>query len=174
MDLLTPDFGVFFWQSIILLIVLFILGKFAWKPALGLIKDREKFIENSLIKAKECNKRVAKIEEECSEIVKLAHTEKGKIIQEALDDRKKIIDTAEMDAKSRGDKIVHDVEQAMKLYQNDTIRNSKNDIISLSVQIAEKLMGKELEDENKNTEFLNMLMDEVLTKKTNLVQNETL
>ena len=80
MDLLTPDFGVFFWQSIILLVVIFILGKFAWKPALGLIKDREKFIENSLIQAEECNKRVAKIEEECSEIVKVAQTEKGKII----------------------------------------------------------------------------------------------
>jgi F-type H+-transporting ATPase subunit b len=174
MDLLTPDFGVFFWQSIILLVVIFILGKFAWKPALGLIKDREKFIENSLTKADECNKRVAKIEEECSEIVKGAQTEKGKIIQEALDDRKKIIDTAEMDAKNKSEQIVHNVEQAMKQYQNYTIQNSKNDIISLSVQIAEKLMGKELDDENKNTEFLNKLMDEVLTKKTNLVQNETL
>lgn len=174
MDLLTPDFGVFFWQSIILLVVLFILGKFAWKPALRLIKDRETFIEKSLIKATECDKRVAKIEEECSEIVKNAQAEKGKIIQDALNDRKKIIDTAEMDAKHKGDKIVHDVEQAMKLYQNDAIRNSKNDIISLSVQIAEKLMGKELEDENKNTAFLNMLMDEVLTEKTNLVRNEAL
>ena len=79
-----------------------------------------------------------------------------------------------MDAKNKSEQIVHNVEQAMKQYQNYTIQNSKNDIISLSVQIAEKLMGKELEDENKNTDFLNKLMDEVLTKKTNLVQNETL
>lgn len=166
MDLLTPDFGVFFWQSIILLVVLFILGKFAWKPALGLIKDREKFIENSLTKADECNRRVAKIEEECSEIVKGAHVEKGKIIQEALDDRKKIIDTAELDAKNRGNEIVRDVEQAMEKYQSDAIQNSKNDIISLSIQIAEKLIGKELEDENKDIKFLNMLMDEELKKKS--------
>jgi len=169
MDLLTPEFGVFFWQSIILLVVLLLLAKFAWKPALGFIKNRESFIENSLIKAAECNKRISNVEEECSEIIKEAHVEKNKILQEALDDRKKIIDTAEVDAKNRGNKIIHDVEQTMKKYQSDTIKNSKNDIISLSLQIAEKLMGKELEDENKNIEFLNMLMNEELTKKANIV-----
>ena len=173
MDLLSPEFGVFFWQSIILLVVLFILGKFAWKPALGMIKSREEFIEDSLSKAAECNKRAAKIENECFEIVKGANTEKNKIIQSALDDRKKIIDEAEVEAKKINDKIVYDIEQSMIEYRKEAVQNSKKDIFSLSIMIAEKLIGKELKEENKNNELLNMLMEEELMKKTNAVQHET-
>ncbi|MDR2402294.1 MAG: F0F1 ATP synthase subunit B [Cytophagales bacterium] len=169
MDLLTPDFGVFFWQSIILLVVLFVLGKFAWKPVLGMIKNRESFIEDSLIKANECNRRVSKIEEECFEIVKGANSEKSKIIQGALEDRKKIINKARDDAKNIGNKIVSDVEQSMTEYRKETIQNSKQDILAISIMIAETVIKREVETANKNIEFLEILITEELTKKINTV-----
>lgn len=174
MDLLVPDFGVFFWQSIILFVVLFIFKKFAWKPALSIIKNREHFIEDSLVKAEECNRRAAKIEDECFEIVKGANIEKNKIIQGALEDRKKIIGKAEVDAKNISDKIVSDIQQSMREFQIQTVQNSKNDILALSISIAEHLVGKELASENKSNEFLNLLLDEELNKTSNPISHETI
>ena len=173
MDLLTPDFGVFFWQSIILFVVLLILKKFAWKPALNMIKNRENFIEDALVKADECNKRAAVIEEECFEIVKGANVEKNKIIQGALDDRKKIISKAEVDAKNISNKIISDIEQSMREFQRQTVQNSKKDILSLSVSIAENLIGKELDNDSKNSGFLNLLLDEELKKTSKTTHHET-
>ena len=174
MDLLTPDFGVFFWQSIILFVVLFILGKFAWKPALSMIKTRENFIKDSLDRADECNKRVAKIENECFDIIKGANLEKNKILQSALEDKKKIVKEAEVDAKKISDKIVNEIEQSIKEYHQEAIKKSQKDILTLSIDIAEHLIGKELKEENKNFEFIQLLIDAELRRQTNTSKNEAL
>ncbi len=173
MDLLTPDFGVFFWQSIILFVVIFLLGKFAWKPALQTIRNRENFIADSLFKAEERNRRVAKVEDECFELIKNANDEKNKILQEAAENRKTILDNAEIAAKNLSEKIIGEVEESMIQYRLQTIQNSKEEIITLSIDIAEKMVKRELAQSSKSLEYLNGIIDKELNQRVNNICNES-
>ena len=99
MNLITPDFGLVFWQTIILLVVLYILGKFAWRPILQAIQERERNIEQAITAATVARKTVERVQAEQTLLIEQTHAEREKIIAAALATQKAILQEAKEEAK---------------------------------------------------------------------------
>ncbi len=160
MGLVTPDFGLLFWMALSFLIVLFILKKFAWKPILHMIKDREKTIEESLNSAQNAKLEMLQLKEQNEKILATARAERDILLKEAKETKDKIVRSSELEAKQRANKIIEDAQIEIENHKNKAIAEIKDKVTELSVQIAEKILKKELYPESKQTDFLNSLINE--------------
>jgi F-type H+-transporting ATPase subunit b len=160
MGLVTPDFGLLFWMALSFLIVLFILKKFAWKPIMQIIKDREKTIEESLNSAQNAKLEMLQLKEQNEKILAAARLERDVLLREAKETKDKIVRSSEIEAKQRANKIIEDAQIEIENQKNKAIAEIKDKVAELSVQIAEKILKKELASDSKQTEFLNSLINE--------------
>jgi len=161
MGLVTPNPGTIFWMIIIFGIVLFILRKFAWKPILNALKDREESIANALNSAEEAKKQVAGLKAENENIIAEARREKGLILQEAKEIKDKIIAEAKEKAIMETQKAVETARIQIQNEKNNAINDIKKQVAELSVMIAEKLIKKELSNKAEQEKLMNGLIDEI-------------
>ena len=167
MDLLTPDFGLVFWQIISFVVVFLILAKYAWKPILDIIDKREKLINDAVKSATEINDKMAKINEEREKIILQANFEKNQILQETVESRKKILFQAEQDAKNITQKMINDAKKDIEMERNKAISDIKKEVMNMSIDIAETLMKEQLDSKIKQETFLNSLFEKTgALKKT--------
>jgi F-type H+-transporting ATPase subunit b len=114
MDLITPEFGLVFWTLITFLVLLFILKKFAWKPILGAVSEREEGIKEALASAVEARKEMENLKADNERILKEARTEREAMLKEARELKNKMIDDAKQDAKSQASKLVTQAQAAIE------------------------------------------------------------
>jgi F-type H+-transporting ATPase subunit b len=159
--LVTPEIGLVFWTTVSFLVLLFLLAKFAWKPIMGAIDDRERFIEDSLSKAEAANEEMSRLISENEALLKQARAERDIILQEAKKVKDQIVSEAKETAHKEG---VRQIELARIEINNQkaiALADVKNKVASLSLEIAEKVLRKQFEDSSKQDALVADLLKEV-------------
>ena len=161
MDLVTPELGLVFWTTLSFLILLFLLRKFAWKPILGAINDRERSIEDSLAKADAAKFEMERLSEEIEASLKQARIERDDILSEARKVKEKIIAESKEAAQAEGAKMIEKARVEITSLKAIAMADVKNQVASLSLEIAEKVLRKQFEDSKKQDELVTELLKEV-------------
>jgi F-type H+-transporting ATPase subunit b len=161
MGLVTPNPGTIIWMLIIFGIVLFILRKFAWKPILNALKDREESISLALNSAEEAKKEVAGLKADNDRIIAEARQEKNAILREAKEIKEKIIAEAKEKAAEETNKSVVLAKQQIEAEKTAAINDLKKQVAELSVIIAEKVIRKELGNKAEQEKMVDELIDEI-------------
>ena len=162
MQLVTPDIGLLFWMLVSFLIVFFILKKYAWKPILNMLQEREESIEQALKTAEKAREEMAQLKANNERFLNEAHAEREKIFREAQELKDKIVGEAREQALHDKEKIMNDARISIDAEKNAAIRELRNTAAELSVQIAEKLLRNELSKEQKQKDFIEQMMNEMV------------
>lgn len=161
MELIQPDFGLLFWMIVSFGILLLILKKYAWKPILSALKERERTIQERLDIARKAKKELAEIEFGNERIIALAKTERANIIKEAQQKKNEIIEEARKEAKEEADKIMEETHQKIEHQKEEAMEEIKNQISIVSVDIAEKILKQKLSGDKEQREYIKELVNKV-------------
>ncbi|MCX8472912.1 MAG: F0F1 ATP synthase subunit B [Sediminibacterium sp.] len=161
MDLLIPGFGLMIWTLISFIILIIILKKFAWKPILTLLNEREAKIQDSIQSADKIRLEVASMKNENEALLQKAKDEKANIIKEARVQSEKIISDAKHQAKIEFDRIVSEAQQTIIQQKNAAIIDIKNKAGNLVVELSEKVLRRELQQKKEQEKFVDELIDVV-------------
>jgi len=158
MELVTPGIGLLFWMLIMFSVVLFILGKFAWKPILQILKERETTIEEALNSAKKAKEEMTKLQEDNRKIITEAKLERDVIIKEAREIKDKMIAEAKKQAATEAEKLVAAARESIQNEKAAALNEIKTTVVTLSVEIAEKILKTELEKTGKHEELVDNML----------------
>jgi F-type H+-transporting ATPase subunit b len=147
--LITPAWGQIFWGGIVFLVLLFLLKKFAWKPMLAAVNDREQAIEESIQLAQKTQSEMKQLQAQNESLLKEARIERDKMIKEAADTSKRIIAEAKESASEQSNKIVADAQVVIKSEKQAAIAELKTQMAAFSLEIAEKVIRGELSSSDK-------------------------
>ena len=161
MDLLTPDLGLFVWNIIIFLLLLIILRKLAWKPILKSLNEREKGISDSLASAEKIKVEMAQMKNENEVLLAKARDERALLLKEARETKDKMINEAKEQAKEEAGKIIADARAAIEQQKMAAITEVKNQVGILVVEVAEKVLRRELSNKNEQESYIRELSNEV-------------
>lgn len=159
MDLVTPEFGLIFWTSITFLVLLFILKKFAWKPILGAVSEREKGIKDALTSAVEARKEMENLQADNERILKEARAEREAMLKDARELKNKMIDDAKQDAKIEANKLITQAQAAIEAEKKAAIADLKSQVAQISISIAEKVVREELSNTEKQEKLVESMLD---------------
>ena len=158
MGIMTPQVGLIFWTVIIFLIFFILLAKFAWKPIMKAIKDREKSIEDSLQAAEEARKEMEKLSADNEALLREAREEREIILKEAREIKDDIIADAKTQANEETQRMIANARAQIQAEKMKAMTEIKNEVGQLSVTIAEKLLRKELENASTQQEVAEKLV----------------
>lgn len=161
---LTPDFGLFFWMLLAFVIVFAILAKFGFPIIINMVEERKKYIDDSLKSAREANEKLANIQAESDNLLKEARTKQSEILRDANATRDTIISEAKNKAASESARILNEARKQIEAEREKAKRENQAEIIDLSVKIAGKVLAKDLEEDAKQKEWINKLLEEVSVK----------
>ena len=166
MEKLIEEFsiGLFFWQTIIFVILIFLLKKFAWSPILKAVNDREQGIKDALDSAEAAKKEMQSLQADNEKIMKEARAERDSLLKEARDLKNSMISQAKDEAKSEAQKIIESANEAILNEKNAAVSDIKKQVASLSIEIAEKLLKEKLSDDNKQMKIVEYLIKDVKLK----------
>jgi F-type H+-transporting ATPase subunit b len=166
MEKLIEEFsiGLFFWQTIIFVILIFLLRKFAWSPILKAVNDREQGIKDALDSAEAAKKEMQSLQADNEKIMKEARAERDSLLKEARDLKNSMISQAKDEAKSEAQKIIESANEAILNEKNAAVSDIKKQVASLSIEIAEKLLKEKLSDDNKQMKIVEDLIKDVKLK----------
>ena len=164
MDLVTPDVGLLFWTSISFAILYLILKKFAWKPILGSVNDREKSIKDALLAAENAKNEMENLKSDNEKILKQAKIERESMLKEAREIKAKLISDAELEAKNQAAKLIESAQIAIQNEKNSAMNELKQTVVDLSVGIAEKVISSELVDKAKQLKSVENMLNETSLK----------
>ncbi|MGI8951395.1 MAG: F0F1 ATP synthase subunit B [Chitinophagaceae bacterium] len=161
MDLLNPNFGLLIWTLIAFLIVFFILKKYAWKPILQSLKEREQSIAESIATADKVKAEMSQLKSENEALLAKAREERAIMIKEAKETGDKMISDAKEKAKTEYEKIVAEAQQAITQQKNAALTDVKNQVGNLVIEVAEKVLRRELNNKNEQENYIKQLAEEV-------------
>lgn len=161
MELLTPGIGLIFWQVVIFLLLVVLLGVFAWSPILDSLKIREESIEEALRSADEAREEMSKLQADNEKLLVKAREERDVLLKEAAKIAGQLKDEAKEDAKKITAKLIEDAKASIISEKEAALKEVRNQVAELSVEIAEKLIRKSLGDEKSQK----TLVDEFLAGK---------
>lgn len=159
--LLNDHLGFVVWATVAFLILLFLLAKFAWKPIMGAIDERERSIETALLKAEAAKEEMARLTSENETLLKQARIERDAILSEAKKVKDNIIAEAKEAAHKEGARQIELARVEINNQKAIAMADVKNQVAALSLQIAEKVLQKQLEDQQKQDELVSQLLKEV-------------
>lgn len=159
--LVSPDPGLFIWSTVAFLILFFLLSKFAWKPIVQALDERERSIEDALSKAEMAKAEMAKLISENEDLLKEARLERDNILKEAKEIKDQIIHDAKDSAKIEGAKLIELAKTEITNQKLAAMAEIKNQVSTLSLEIAEKVLRKQLEDQGKQQDLVRELLKEV-------------
>ena len=154
MNLVTPDFGLIFWTSIVFIILLLILKKFAWKPIIDNVDARNTKIKNALISAEEAEKKMISLHAKNDEIIKKTLLERDNLIKEAKEISNKIISDAKNEGNKKKEQIIKNANEKIKNDEAVLKADFNNQVGMLSIEIAKKILSKELTDQNTHQDLI--------------------
>ncbi|OKL40977.1 F0F1 ATP synthase subunit B [Pontibacter flavimaris] len=146
MELVTPGIGLIFWQLVVFLLVLFLLGKFAWKPIMSALHEREASIENALSAAEKAKLEMQALKADNEKLLAEARMERDKILNEATEAANNIVETSKQKANEEGARMIAQAREAIENEKRAAITEVKNMAASLSLEIAEQILRRELSD----------------------------
>ncbi|MEC5158132.1 F0F1 ATP synthase subunit B [Chryseobacterium sp. MP_3.2] len=152
--------GLFIIQTIIFIILLLVLRKFAWKPIMDAVNEREVTIVDSLNQAKLAKQEVMNLKAENEVIIREAKVERDNILKEAREIKDRIVGEAKDIAKSEGDKMIEQARQSIQAEKSAAMSEIKNQIGTLSVTIAESILKQKLDNDGAQ----NALVENILNK----------
>jgi F-type H+-transporting ATPase subunit b len=161
MGLLIPDFGLFFWTLLCFLIVLFILKKFAWGPIVKTLHERESGIADSIAAAEKVKEEMKQMQAQNESLLIQAREERTLMLKEAKETKDKIIGEAKEQAKVEAGKIMDDTRMQIERQKNAAMTEVKNEIGKLAVEVAEKILRKQLAGQEAQQGYVQMLADEI-------------
>src|SRR5882757_8418175 len=159
--MLTPDLGLFLWNLLAFLILFVILRKTAWKPILKSLGEREKGIADSLATAERVKLEMAQLKNENEALLAKAREERALLLKEARETKDKIINEAKDQAKLEAGKIITDARAAIEQQKMAAITEVKNQVGTLVVDIAEKILRRELSNKAEQENYIRELSNEV-------------
>lgn len=152
------SFGLFFWQLFIFIGLILLLKKFAWRPILDSINERETSIKDALSSADEARKEMASLQEDNQKILQEARAEREALLKEARTSGADLLAKAKEDAKLEADKILSQAQDAIQNEKRTAINELKNQVAQISLEIAEKVIEGELESKEKQTSLVEKLL----------------
>ena len=158
--MIEPGIGLLFWMTLTFIILLFLLAKFAWKPILNAVNDREVSIIDALNQAKLAKQEMAQLKEDNERILREARAERDGILKEARDMKDKIVNQAKDSAKVEGEKMMEAARQSIQTEKNAAMADIKTQIGTLSVSIAENILKEKLNNDGAQ----NALVENILNK----------
>ncbi len=161
MDLLIPSTGLLFWMTITFLVVFFLLWKFGFPVITGMVKERQAFIDESLKKAHEANERLANIQKEGESILQEAREKQAQILKEAAATRDAIVEQAQTKARSEGARLLDEAKAAIEQEKKAAIADIRQQVATLSVQIAEKVLKQNLKDDKAQMDLIDRMLNDV-------------
>jgi len=166
MDQLLNDFspGLFIIQSVLMLVVIFLMIKFAWKPIISALNEREEGIKNALESAEKAKQEIESISSSNEELLRQAREERDAMLKEAREMKAKMIAEAESNAETEAAKIIASAKDAIEVEKKEALAELKAEVAQLSISVAEKLLKEELSDAKKDASFVNGLLGEVNLK----------
>ncbi len=162
MDQLLNDFspGLFIMQTIILLVLIFLMVKFAWKPILNSLNDREEGIQNALDAAEKAKLEMANLNADNERLLNEARAERETMMKEAREIKTKMISDAKEEAQAEANKTIAHAQAAIESEKKAAISELKSTVATLSVDIAEKMVKGELSDKSKQLELVNSMLND--------------
>ena len=161
MELVTPAIGLVFWMSVTFLFIFFILKKFAWKPILNLIKEREDSIESALQAAEKAKLEMKELQAGNERILAEAMAERDNLLIEARETKDAIVNEAKTKAKAEADKLINQALESIRNEKMAAITELKNQVAALSIEVAEKILKEQLSTEEKQKVLVGNLLKEV-------------
>lgn len=161
MQLITPDLGMVFWTTVVFLLFWFLIGKFALKPITKAIKDREHFINDALSAADKAKTEMQQLQSDNEALLKQAREEGAKILKEAKEVKDSIISDAHGKAKEEAAKIVASAKAEIDAQKKAALAEVKNEVSKLSLEIAQKVLGRELDAAKDQQSYINSLVDKM-------------
>ncbi len=166
MDKLLNDFsfGLFVWQTLLFVLLLLLLYKFAWKPILNAVNDREEGIKNALAAAEDAKKEMQNVTADSEKLLKEARGEREAMLKEARELKDKILADAKDLAKVEGDKMIKQAKATIESEKKAAVAEIKNQVAELSVQIAEKVLQEQLTNKDKQLKLVNDMLGDIKLK----------
>lgn len=159
-SLVQPAFGLIFWMALSFAIVFFLLAKFAWKPILNGLHDRERSIEDAIGEAKKAREEVAAMKASNEDLLQEARDERDRMLKEARDIRDKEIAEAKDRAKAEADALLARAREEIRNEKNAAITEMKNQVGELSIQVAERILREKLGDKAAQQALLDKVLKE--------------
>ena len=161
MSLLLPDSGLLFWMTIVFLVVFFILWRWGFPSIIKMVNERKNYIAESLAKAEEANLRLANIQKQGEELLMEAREKQAQILREASQTRDTIVEQAQEKAHEESARILSEAKAEIESQKQAAIRDIRTQVAELSVQIAEKILRKQLTTSAEQAQLIDSLLDEV-------------
>ena len=155
------SFGLFIWQTLIVVCLLLLLRKFAWNPILNAINDREEGIRSALQSSEDARAEMQNLQADNVRILKEARAERDGLLKEARDIKQKIIDDAKDEAKTQAAQIMKQAQVAIESEKQAAVAELKQQVAFLSIEIAEKVTKETLSDDKKQTQLVEKLLKDV-------------
>jgi F-type H+-transporting ATPase subunit b len=161
MQLVTPGIGLIFWMLVSFSLVLYVLGKYAWKPIMKGIHQREDTIEKALEAANEAKKEMLKLKAGNEQLLRDAKDERDALMRDARKVKEAILDEARIKANEEAARILENARENIQFEKMAAINELKNQIATISIEIAEKLIAKELENKEQQQKLTEKLLKDV-------------
>ena len=159
--LVLPDIGLVFWSTIAFLILLFVLGKFAWKPIMKAIGEREQGITEAIASAEKVKLEMAQLKNDNEALLATAREERAVILKEAKDIKDKMINDAKNEAKVQAAKIIADAQESIVNQKMAAITDLKNQVGNLVIEVSEKILRRELANKDEQENYIKQLTADV-------------
>lgn len=161
MELFTPDLGLVFWMLVAFLVIFFILAKYAWPSIINGVDERSRFIDESIRSAKEANERLDGIKTEGERLIAEAREKQLVILQDASELRENMVKEAKKLAEQEGEKIREAARVAIQQEKEAALKEIRAQVAQLSIDIAEKVLRRNLDNKPAQMELIDKLLDEV-------------
>jgi F-type H+-transporting ATPase subunit b len=161
MELVKPSIGLIFWMIVSFSIILILLKKFAWGPILGMIKERETSIESALAAAEKAKEEMKDLQSSNERILAEARAERDSLLKDAREVKEKIIAEARATATKEGERLLKAARENIQNEKMAAITDLKNQVATLSIDIAEKILKSELSSDEKQKTLVNSLLKDV-------------
>jgi F-type H+-transporting ATPase subunit b len=163
MDKLINDFsfGLFIWQIVIFVGLIFLLKKFAWKPILDAVNDREEGIKNALLSAENARKEMQNLQADNQRILQEARLERDNMLKDAREMKEKMVADAKNEAQAQGLKMIEQAKAAIESEKNAAMAELKLQVSTLSLSIAEKILKDELSNKEAQTKLVEKMLGDV-------------
>lgn len=164
MSIITPDFGLLFWMTIVFLVVLAILWKYGFPVIVKMVNDRKAYIDESLRKAHEANEKLANIKAESEALLQEAREKQAAILKEAAASRDSIVEQAQDKARAESARIISEAKAEIENQKQAAISDIKKQVATLSVLVAEKVLRQQLGSDKAQMDLIDRMLDDVSTE----------
>ncbi|HEY5919064.1 MAG TPA: F0F1 ATP synthase subunit B [Chryseolinea sp.] len=161
MELLTPGTGLIIWQTFVFLLLVFLLGKLAWKPILSSLKEREKSIQEALDTAEKARLELSKLKADNENLLKEARDERDKMLRETREAANRMKDEAQAEAKKSADKIIDDARTTIGIEKQAALKEIKIQVAMFSLEVAERLLKEKLANDKAQKDLVQKYVNDI-------------